>query len=71
MDTDHQQFENDQQTVDVAPLGKISEDAHKWSCFLTWNTNWVATLGTQRSFAFYARWCSAVKEFALRFGQNT
>jgi len=29
MDTDRQQFENDEQTVDVAPLGKISADAHE------------------------------------------
>jgi len=29
MDIDRQQFENDEQTVDVAPLGKISADAHE------------------------------------------
>jgi len=28
MDTDRQQFENDEQNVDVASLGKISADAH-------------------------------------------
>jgi len=33
--TDRQQFENDKQNVDVAPLGKISADAHECSCFLT------------------------------------
>jgi len=32
--TDRQQFENDKQNVDVAPPGKISADAHEWSCFL-------------------------------------
>ena len=31
--TDRQQFENDQQNFDVPP-GKISADAHEWSCFL-------------------------------------
>ena len=32
--TDHQQFENDKQNVDVASPGQISADAHEWSCFL-------------------------------------
>jgi len=33
--TDRQQFENEKQNVDIAPpLGKISADAHEWSCFL-------------------------------------
>jgi len=32
--TDRQQFENDKQNVGVDPPGKISADAHEWSCFL-------------------------------------
>jgi len=50
MDTDCQQFENDEQNVDVAPLGKISADAQEWSCFLTFVFRYFracATLGIQ------------------------
>jgi len=32
--TDRQQFENDKQNVDLSPPGKISANAHEWSCFL-------------------------------------
>jgi len=31
--TDHQQFENNKQNVDVPP-GRISADDHEWLCFL-------------------------------------
>jgi len=53
MDTDRQKFENDEQTVDVDPLGKISADAHEWSCFLTFVFSLLSCFQSLRIVCFF------------------
>jgi len=53
MNTDRQQFENDEQTVDVAPLGKISADAHEWSCFLAFVFSLLSCFQSLRIVCFF------------------
>jgi len=53
MDTDSQQFENDEQTVDVAPFGKISADSHEWSCFLSFVFSLLSCFQSSRIVCFF------------------